>query len=216
VHGCLGQLLALHDRIRVDLAARPVGATTLVHLGDLIDRGPASAGVVDLLASGDPIVGVPTVNLMGNHERTARQALAGERAARTDWLMHGGREALASWGIDADSQRELWGDRVPAAHRAFLARLGLTHRAGGYFFVHAGVRPGIPLDAQSPDDLLGIRHMFLESEADFGAVVVHGHTPKPDPVIRANRIGIDTGAAFGGRLTCVVLEAQQMAFITAS
>ena len=215
VHGCDDKLATLHARIAEDLAARPVDAPLLLHLGDYVDRGPDSAGVVARLAGGPPLPGMPVVNLMGNHERTMLDALAGERAAVTDWRISGGREALASWGLDAEGDSAGWAAGIPPAHLAFLRGLGLHHRLGGYLFVHAGLRPGLPLEAQSPDDLLRIRHSFLASEADFGAVVVHGHSPTRGPVVKPNRIGIDTGAVFGRELTCLVLEADRLAFLQA-
>ena len=105
--------------------------------------------------------------------------------------------------------------RIPQTHQAFLLGLTLMHREGGYAFVHAGVRPGILLESQARDDLLRSRQPFLYSELDFGAVIVHGHTPVKAPVVRHNRIAIDTGAVFGGLLTCVVLEAGTLGFLTA-
>jgi serine/threonine protein phosphatase 1 len=215
IHGCDDQLASLHALVAADLAARPVATPLLLHLGDYVDRGPDSAGVVARLAAGAPLPGVPVVNLMGNHERTMLDALAGERAAVTDWRISGGREALASWGIDPDGAPADWAGRIPAAHLAFVRGLALHHGLGGYLFVHAGIRPGLALEHQSPDDLLRIRHSFLNSEADFGAVVVHGHSPTRGPVVRANRIGIDTGAVFGRELTCLVLEDDRLAFLQA-
>ena len=215
VHGHDEKLAAIHAQVAADLAARPVTAPLLIHLGDYIDRGPDSCGVIARLAAGDPIAGLPTVNLLGNHERSMIDALAGERAAVTDWRMHGGREALASWDIDPDSDPATWPTLIPAAHRRFVEALALMHREGGYLFVHAGIRPGVPLEAQSPDDLIRIRGGFVDSEADLGLVVIHGHTPTQGPVLRRNRIGIDTGAAYGRELTCLVLEADRMAFLQA-
>lgn len=214
VHGCLERLLALHEAIAADLAARPVAAPLLLHLGDYVDRGPDSAGVVARLAAGDPLAGVPTVNLMGNHERTMIDALSGHGAAATDWMIAGGREALASWGGDPDAPRDTWPGHVPDDHMAFLRGLALRHQEGGYLFVHAGIRPGVALEAQAASDLISIRSSFLYSEVAFGAVVVHGHTPQKAPVVRHNRIGIDTGAVFGGSLTCVVLEDDRLGFLS--
>jgi serine/threonine protein phosphatase 1 len=215
VHGCDGRLAALHAMIADDVARRPCDSTLLVHIGDYVDRGPDSRGVVARLAAGDPIPNISTINLMGNHEQTMLDALAGEGAAMTDWMINGGDAALRSWGGDPDAPREKWPQAVPGDHVAFLRNLALSHREGGYLFVHAGIRPGIPLDAQSRQDMISIRQAFLYSEADFGTVVVHGHTPNVDPVVRANRIGIDTGAVYGGRLTCAVLEADRVAFLYA-
>jgi serine/threonine protein phosphatase 1 len=215
IHGCDTQLGNLHARIAEDLARRPIAAPMLLHIGDYVDRGPDTASVITRLLRGSPLPGVPMVNLMGNHEHTMLDALSGERAAATDWLFAGGRPALQSYGIDPESPRERWPDSVPASHLVFLRALTLMHREGGYAFVHAGVRPGVALDQQARDDLLRMRQPFLYSEADFGAVVVHGHTPVKAPVVRHNRIAIDTGAVFGGKLTCLVLEGQTLGFLTA-
>jgi serine/threonine protein phosphatase 1 len=215
IHGCAARLFALHDAIREDLARRPAASPLLLHIGDYIDRGPDSAGVIACLAAGPPLPGVPTVNLLGNHEQTMIEALSGDRAAGTDWLYQGGRTALESWGVDPDSPRETWPGGVPTAHLAFVRALPLSHREGGYLFVHAGIRPGVALEAQSREDLLRIRQPFLFTEADLGAVIVHGHTPVKAPVVRHNRIGIDTGAVFDGPLTCAVLEGRRVAFLTA-
>jgi serine/threonine protein phosphatase 1 len=215
IHGCAAQLAALHALIAEDLARRPVASPLLLHIGDYVDRGPDTAGVIALLLDGSPIAGVETVNLLGNHESTMLDALAGERAAATDWLFAGGRPSLESYGVDPDSPRDTWRAAVPETHLAFLHSLPLMHREGGYAFVHAGVRPGVALEAQARDDLLRLRQPFLYSESNFGAVVVHGHTPVKHPVIKHNRIAIDTGAVFGGQLTCVVLEADTLGFLTA-
>ncbi len=215
VHGHDEKLAALHAQIAADLAARPAAAPLLVHLGDYIDRGPDSCGVIARLVAGPPAPGLPVVNLLGNHERSMIDALAGERAAITDWRFHGGREALASWDIDPDGDPATWPALIPAAHRRLVEGLALMHREGGYLFVHAGIRPGVALEAQLPDDLIRIRGGFLDSEADLGVVVVHGHTPTRGPVLRRNRIGIDTGAAYGREMTCLVLEADRMAFLQA-
>ncbi len=215
IHGCLDQLVSLHEAIAADLGARPIAAPLLLHIGDYVDRGPDTAGVVERLRHGPPIAGVPTVNLRGNHEQTMTEALAGERAAGTDWLFHGGKPALASYGLDPEGPREAWRAAVPHTHLAFLDGLTMMHREGGYLFVHAGIRPGVKLEDQAPEDLLRIRQPFLFTEQDLGVVVVHGHTPVKMPVVRANRIGIDTGAVFGGLLTCVVLEGRSMGFLSA-
>lgn len=214
VHGCDRQLVSLHDAIADDLAARPVESPLLIHIGDYVDRGPESASVIGRLLAGPPIAGVPVVNLMGNHERTMLDSLAGDRAACTDWLFQGGRPTLESYGIDPDGPRDLLPGRVPAAHLDCLRGLAMSHCEGGYLFVHAGIRPGIPLDRQAPEDMLRIRQPFLYTEQSFGFVVVHGHTPVNAPVVRRNRIAIDTGAVFGGRLTCAVLEGTTIGFLT--
>ncbi len=215
VHGCDSRLAELHAAIADDLAHRPCGAPLLLHLGDYVDRGPDSRGVVARLAGGDPLPGVPSVNLLGNHEQTMIDALSGLGASMTDWMIQGGREALQSWGGDPDAPRPTWPGHVPDAHMGFLKNLALTHREGSYLFAHAGIRPGIAIEDQTRQDLISIRQAFLYSEADFGVTVVHGHTPKQDPVIKHNRIGIDTGAVYGGRLTCAILETDRVAFLFA-
>jgi len=206
IHGYPDKLARLHRLIAEDFAERPTGSAVLVHLGDFIDQGPDSAGVVALLASGPPIRDIPVVNLLGDHERMLVDALAGDRAAATDWLWAGGREALPSWGLSPDLPREAWESALPPAHVAWLRGLTLTHREGSYLFVHAGVRPGLPIAEQSRDDLVTMRQPFLSTEQDHGLVVVHGHSSSPSVHIAANRIGLDTGAGIGGRLTCAVLE----------
>jgi len=215
IHGCARQLANLHALIAKDLASRPIAAPLLLHIGDYVDRGADTAGVIAHLGDGCPIPGMEMVNLLGNHESTMMDALSGERAAATDWLFAGGRAALESYGIDPDGPRDRWTSIIPRSHQDFLQGLTLMPREGGYAFVHAGVRPGVPLENQARDDLLRSRQPFLYSEADFGAVIVHGHTPVRAPVVRHNRIAIDTGAVFGGRLTCVVLEADTVGFLAA-
>jgi diadenosine tetraphosphatase ApaH/serine/threonine PP2A family protein phosphatase len=215
IHGCLAELRRLHAAIRDDLARRPPASAVLVHLGDYIDFGPDSAGVLELLAAGPPIAGLPVINLMGDHERTALDAFSGDGAAATDWLHLGGQAALDSWRVPGDTPRGEWRRFIPPAHLEFLAALTMEHREGDYLLVHAGIRPGVPLAVQADDDRLGIRQSFLSSEQDFGAVIVHGHSAGPSPVVRPNRIGIDTGAGNGGRLTCAVLEDDAVAFLAA-
>jgi serine/threonine protein phosphatase 1 len=212
IHGVPDRLAALHAAILEDLARRPVAAPLLVHLGDYIDKGPDGAGVLALMTGRPPAL--PMVNLLGNHERMMLDALAGDAAAAADWLWCGGRATLASYGLDADAPRS-WAAGVPEAHLRFLRGLALSHREGGYLFVHAGLRPGVALEAQRAEDMLGIRQPFLASEAAFGAVVVHGHTARAEPELRANRIGLDTAAWSGGPLTCAVLEAATVGFLAA-
>jgi serine/threonine protein phosphatase 1 len=215
IHGCLTELRKLYAAIEDDLAHHPPTSAMLLHLGDYIDCGPDSAGVVALLAAGSPIAGLPTISLMGDHERTALDALSGDRAAATDWLHMGGQAAMDSWGFPAGTPRSEWRARIPVTHLAFLESLIMVHREGDYLFVHAGIRPGVALGSQTVDDRLGIRQSFLASEQDFGVVVVHGHSAAPAPTIRPNRIGLDTGAGNGGRLTCAVFENDTVAFMSA-
>ena len=215
IHGCDIQLGNLHEAIAEDVARRPIDEIVLLHIGDYVDRGVDTAGVLRRLLRDPVMPGMQVVNLVGNHDETMLHALSGDRPAATDWLFAGGRPALESYGIDPDSPRESWPENVPSEHLDFLRNLTLTHREGGYFFVHGGVRPGVPLERQAREDLLRMRQPFLYSEMDFGAVVVHGHSPVKEPVVRHNRIAIDTGAVFGGKMTCLVLEGETLGFLTA-
>ena len=213
VHGCARRLAELHAAIAEDAEARPAPRIAILHLGDYVDRGPDSAAALDLLLRGPPVPGAEQVLLRGNHEEMMLAALA-ERSTPSVgfWLANGGLAALDSYGASEDPNS--WG-LIPEAHVALLRTLRLSWRAGGYLFVHAGLRPMIPLDRQDPADLTWIREPFLSFLGDFGAVVVHGHTPIAAPVVRSNRIGIDTGAVYGGYLTCLVLEGDRMGFLVA-
>lgn len=217
VHGCLDQLVDLHAQIARDLAARPVAKATLVHLGDYIDRGPDSAGVLARLLAPPPDLAAATiVNLMGNHEAMLLAALDGERGAAANWLHNGGVAALESWGVRPRASTRDWVRTIPPEHIALMRGLAIIHRQGGYLFVHAGIRPGIALEAQSREDMLWIRETFLGYAGRLPCVVVHGHTPEDTkPVVTDNRIGIDTGAVLGGVLSCVVLEGASMGFLHA-
>jgi serine/threonine protein phosphatase 1 len=216
VHGCADRLRAIHGWVAADLGARPVPEPLLLHIGDYIDRGPDSAGVLDTLLH-DPVApGLSAVSLMGNHEDMLLRALAAPEEAELaqHWLFNGGDATLASWGLDARGGPAAWLAGIPPDHLALLRRLVLRHDAGGYLFVHAGIRPGVALAQQSAQDLMWIREPFLSSHEDFGMVVVHGHTPLREPAIRPNRVGIDTGAVMGGRLTCAVFERDKVGFIS--
>ncbi len=212
-HGCATRLAALHGQILADLAARPVAQPLLLHLGDHVDRGPDSAGVLARLAH--PLPGLPMINLMGNHDRMMLDALADGAPAEVValWLQNGGVQALESYGA-SPRQRESWG-LVPAAHLHLLRACRTSFAAGGYLFVHAGIRPGVKLEDQDPEDLLWIREPFLSWRGALPAVVVHGHTPAPSPEVRPHRIGLDTGAVFGGDLTCGIFEDNGISFLRA-
>ena len=221
VHGHRDRLARIHAQVRADLHRRPVAKPVLIHLGDLIDRGPDSAGCVAALAAGPPIRGVPTVNLMGNHEWLMLNALNTESHDDiTRWLDNGGAETLRSWGISSQATPGEWLLAIPPLHLVLLRDLQRTHVAGNYLFVHAGVRPGTPLAKQRETDLLWIRESFLNWDGVMlpeapRRVIVHGHTPAEKPVLRPNRIGLDTGAGKGGPLTCAVLERDGIAMFNA-
>jgi serine/threonine protein phosphatase 1 len=213
VHGCLDQLDAMHQAIAADLRARPHANPLVIHLGDYIDRGPDSAGVIGRLIAPFPVAGATVVNLMGNHEDLLLGALEGRRMEADVWISNGGHAALASWAVPPRTPPKRWAALIPPPHLAFIRALALMHRAGGYVFVHAGVRPGLALAAQARQDLLWIREPFLSSDVVHEAVVVHGHTPEDGPVVRANRVGLDTGAVLGGPLTCGVFEGDRIRFL---
>jgi serine/threonine protein phosphatase 1 len=214
VHGRLDLLERLHDIIEADAAGIPAARKIVVYLGDYVDRGPDSRRVVDLLIE-EPLADIDAVHLMGNHEALLLSFLVDPGQVRL-WFMNGGDATLRSYGVDlwaetgadgrADYLRQAFIDRLPDSHLEFYRALALTHQEGDYMFVHAGIRPGIPLEAQDPEDLIWIRQAFLDSMADHGKVIVHGHTPAHEAQLRPNRIGIDTGAVYGGKLTVLVLH----------
>jgi serine/threonine protein phosphatase 1 len=219
VHGRLDLLEQVLSRVDTDMASRPALHAILVFLGDYIDRGPDSKRVLDRLVN--CCATHPSVCLAGNHETFLGDFLKNPDTLSV-WRHYGGMDTLLSYGLkpsiglDAEGQRELASDlayTLPFSHRQFLNNLRPYFMCGDFFFVHAGVRPGISLTAQSEDDLLWIRDDFLSCEDPFGKVIVHGHTPTLEPEIRANRINIDTGAYATGRLTCLVLENDEISFI---
>lgn len=213
VHGCLHLLDELLERIEADLAARPIGEAFLVFVGDLIDRGPDSAGVIDRLRRyAHP--GLRPIFLTGNHEEYFLRILSGEPGKLDAWLTYGGKECIESYGLSADKlvvmpegeALMLLRRAVPEGHRRFLKGFADTFRFGDYLFVHAGIRPGVALEEQSRADLRWIREPFLGDAGDHGFVVVHGHTIVDAVEERPNRIGIDTGAYRTGVLTALVIE----------
>lgn len=226
VHGRLDLLDALLAAIAADVGDGGGAAhrVSVVFLGDVIDRGPDSRGVIDRLMSGPPagpLARAEWVCLMGNHEAVLLDFLA-DVSAGPGWCAYGGLDTVrsyldydppAGWQADMGEVRSLLLRHMPHGHRRFLAGLPLTHRIGDYLFVHAGVRPGVDLERQSPEDLLWIRHEFLDDARWHGKVVVHGHTPAAMPQVRPNRIGIDTRAYASGRLTALVLEGEGRRFL---
>lgn len=213
IHGRLDLLDDLLLRIEADLASRPEKRTFIVFLGDLIDRGPASAGVVERLRTYAP-AHIKPVFLCGNHEEIFLRILRGDATILRDWLKFGGSECAESYGISpevlADLDREaairLIQSKVPPSHTEFLQSFGDTFLFGDYLFVHAGIRPGLHLQEQDLADLRWIRDPFLQDDRNHGFVVVHGHTIVKEVEERDNRIGIDTGAYHSGVLTALAIE----------
>jgi serine/threonine protein phosphatase 1 len=213
VHGRLDLLQNLLTRIDTDDGARPAADTSVIILGDLIDRGPDSAGVVEHLIQYARTR--PTTRfLLGNHEEILSDALAGSERAIRGFCRVGGRETLISYGVSAtEYERMSYADvadalteMVPAAHIEFLSTFGDSIVIGDYMFVHAGVDPHVSLEKQSASDLRWIREPFLNHQGRLAKLIVHGHTIRPDVEWREHRIGIDTGAYETGRLTALALE----------
>jgi serine/threonine protein phosphatase 1 len=215
IHGRKDLLASLLHQIEDDAAAtREVSRKTLVFLGDYVDRGPDSRGVVEMLIEGLP-AGFEAHFLKGNHEAILLNFLD-DLWSLDNWLMNGGDATMLSYGVDTSAlvrlgaPSKMWSEAfaalLPEEHLRFFRALELSVSFGDYLFVHAGVKPGVPLAAQKEADLVWIRWEFLDSAEPFGKIVVHGHTPERAPVIRPNRIGIDTGAFFTDRLTALRLE----------
>lgn len=213
VHGRLDLLDQLLERIGGDIAERRPERTLIVFLGDLIDRGPDSAGVVERLRKYRSD-GARTIFLLGNHEEVLLRILAGEAQLIPGWLRFGGAQCLRSYGGNPVKISQLPEKAAVEAIRAaiwpehieFLSSFADTCRFGDYVFVHAGIRPGVELDQQSQQDLRWIREPFLTDDTDHGFIVVHGHTIRPEIDERPNRIGIDTGAYATGVLTALVID----------
>lgn len=223
IHGEADLLRRLLERLRQDKAARPDLAATAIFLGDYVDRGPDSRAVLDLLLS-DPLPGMKARFLRGNHEQAMLEFLVDPLAA-AEWLRFGGAETLASYGLRAppgplgpDRLRQLAADlaeRLPAAHLSFLRTTSLMAAVGDYAFVHAGIRPGLPLNQQKQDDVLWIRDGFIDQPFQSSHVIVHGHTVSDEPELLPYRIGIDTGAYASGILTAVALHGEERRFLQA-
>jgi serine/threonine protein phosphatase 1 len=213
VHGRLDLLDQLIARIEADIAQRAPSMNYVIFLGDLIDRGPQSRGVVERLRTWQPNDATP-IFLCGNHEEVMMRVLAGEPTILSDWLRFGGAECLASYGLSPATIKEMDEPEavaairtaIPAEHQEFLATFSDTFRFGDYLFVHAGIRPGVDLMRQSKTDMRWIREQFLDDPSNHGFVVVHGHTISNGIVERPNRIGVDTGAYLTGRLTAIAVE----------
>ena len=220
VHGRADLLDELQARIAKDARRASEKRKVVVYLGDYVDRGPDSAGVIDRLIDG-PLADLEQVFLMGNHEEFLLQFLQDPEVGPL-WVTNGGDATLASYGVEgakvcgADEMAGLseeLRENLPDKHLEFLKGLAVSHREGDYLFVHAGIRPGVPLDRQQEEDLLWIREPFLGSPDEHEVVVVHGHTPVATPQVHCNRIAVDTGAVWSGRLTAAVLRGRSQRFL---
>jgi serine/threonine protein phosphatase 1 len=221
IHGHLDLLMEVHAWIKADIAKH--GPAPVVHIGDLVDRGPDSRGVIDFLRDGIA-AGEDWIVLKGNHDRMFSYYLQTpplhDPRLRPDlsWLNSrlGGGTTLASYGVKSPTDRPLDPVHkdalaaVPAEHRLFLESLPTFHARGEVFFCHAGIRPGVALSAQVEDDLVWIRHEFLDDSRDHGKLIVHGHTAIDAPTHYGNRLNIDSSAAYGGPLSVVALEGRRV------
>ena len=202
IHGCYDQLLALMKKLPIDFKR-----DTLVFMGDYIDRGPKSVEVVDFLIKLKKRV-PDIIFLKGNHEDMLAKYLDG--TDRFTYLLNGGQQTLDSY---LRKSVHTGTHPIPPAHMEFFKSLRLFYETEDYIFVHAGLRPKVPMESQETEDMLWIRDKFLHTRYDFGKPVVFGHTPLGEPLVESNKVGIDTGAVFGNDLTCVQLP--DMVFFTA-
>jgi serine/threonine protein phosphatase 1 len=220
IHGRLDLLDRLLDKIHSELRERPASKTVLVFVGDLIDRGPSSAQVVERLRTyRHP--GVRPVFILGNHEEVLLRILGGDAELITKWRWFGGTQCLESYGVDVarlgnlnrEAQLPEVRRAIPPSHVEFLESFVDSCRFGDYLFVHAGIRPGVELGAQLQSDMRWIREPFLLDDSDHGFVVVHGHTISEEIEERPNRIGIDTGAFRSGILTALAIEGAERWYV---
>lgn len=220
VHGRLDLLTELLELIRRDNEGRSPGKVYLVFLGDLIDRGPDSRGVLDKLLNAPPAF-ARNIFLRGNHEEFFLGVLNGDADILQSWLAYGGAECAESYGVtsglilNASPSEILERIRanVPRSHADFLESMADSFQFGDYLFVHAGIRPGVPIEDQVGQDLRWIREGFLEDKTDHGVVVVHGHTIVDQAEEHPNRIAVDTGAYRSGKLTAIGIEGTDRWFI---
>ena len=230
IHGCLDELQQVQENIRQDLQNRPHPQPIIVYLGDFIDRGPNSRGVIENLISEDA---APhhTHLLFGNHDEMLLTFLKdplipirpnGPKVNKVHWLheLGGGVETLRSYGIEGAThenpaaKHEAFVEALPDTHLQFFKGLEHYVRIGSYLFVHAGINPDASLEEQTLDDLIWMREPFLSSDKDHGFTVVHGHTPVKKVENHGNRIAIDTGAVFGRFLSCLVVEDADQSLLT--
>ncbi|MEH2505995.1 serine/threonine protein phosphatase 1 [Bradyrhizobium sp. AZCC 1578] len=217
IHGRADLLSEIIARIDDDIRRRPIAHTVEIYLGDYVDRGPHSKTVIDLLTV--RLVANHAVCLRGNHEAVMEGFLQ-DPAILQYWLQLGGMQTLASYGVElhdetatASELHRRFLDAFPRAHQLFMQCLRNQFSCGDFLFVHAGIRPDVPIEHQDPNDLIWIRDEFLGSTLDHEQFIVHGHTPVPHPDVRHNRINIDTAAWRTGTLTCIAIEGSAILFL---
>ena len=221
VHGRLDLLQEMHRRIQAENDKTPPFDWVIVHLGDYVDRGPDSKGVLDLLVSAQKKTH-RMLAIAGNHDIGFLEFLA-TGAPNGIFAYNGGRQTALSYGVSIDFSdlrsiavgREALLRAIPSTHVEFLRGLKLSMVFGDFFFCHAGIRPGIDLDKQDSEDLVWIRQQFLDEPRLYSKVIIHGHTPVTDVEIRPNRINLDTGAVFSGRLSALAIDAENKFFLEA-
>jgi serine/threonine protein phosphatase 1 len=217
IHGCADLVSEVMARIDDDIRRRPIAHTVEVYLGDYVDRGPHSSRVLDLLAF--RLVANRAVCLRGNHEAVMEGFLQ-DPSILEHWVPLGGMQTLASYGIELRDDTETaldlhrrFLDVFPREHELVMRCLRNQFSCGDFLFVHAGIRPNVPIEQQDVNDLIWIRDEFLDSTRRHERLVVHGHTPVPHPDIKPNRINIDTGAWRTGTLTCIAIEGSTILFV---
>jgi serine/threonine protein phosphatase 1 len=215
IHGRIDLLQKLEPAL--DKAAQDTARSLLeIYLGDYVDRGANPKAVIEYLVKRSNLTDRRVICLAGNHEQMMVAALDNDKDFKR-WLDFGGQSTLLSYGVspthfgkDVAKIRQAFIKAIPQSHVDFLRNLPTSYAHAGFFFAHAGIRPKLPLSEQKDEDLLWIRNPFLTSFADFGAVIVHGHTPSAKPVFKSNRIGIDTGAYRTGVLTCLLITSEKV------
>lgn len=222
IHGRLDLLQKIQDEILADAARSKAARKVVIYLGDYVDRGKESKGVIEHLIN-YPLYGFESIFLKGNHEHAMQNFLDDPKLSEI-WLFWGGEATLYSYGVDirdekgrrpdVDRMGQDFANKFPEKHREFLKKLRMKHIEGDYIFVHAGLRPGISIENQTEEDMMMIREEFIFSKDLFEKTVIFGHTIFSEPFVKRGRIGIDTGSYASGNLTCVALEGEDVRFIT--
>ncbi|MEM9571897.1 MAG: metallophosphoesterase family protein [Pseudomonadota bacterium] len=221
IHGCLTETKELLQKIKTDDDYRSPAETFLVFLGDLVDRGPDSRGVIEFLKS-PPFDFAKPLFVMGNHEEMMVRGLMGEAELLPDWLEYGGYACAESYGVprsqligqEPAAMQHILRSAIPKSHVIFLSSFLESVQFGDFLFTHAGIQPGVPIEQQNARELRWIRKPFLDFKGDHGVIVVHGHTITDEVELRSNRIGLDTGAYKTGVLSAVCVDETEIAFLS--